>query len=276
MVCHSFSLFLKLRCLPPKILDCLIVARLSNDTRIVGNNLKMVACGRQFFFIRFVVVSSFTEIHRSMPRGVLKENLPTKICIICERPFTWRKKWERVWDEVTTCSKSCNRKRKARNRCDYGERQCSDSDSTDDKVVLAGDSLASVGSVTNMSIATDLDVEFPQREIVTEEEWNIQNEQSDISNENENGRDDDNGDDDGKFQLCNLSNDNSSIAPILDSFEAKALRRAEKKRKKAERRAQKMGLGDPTAGQKMCMLCSNSVNLLIRCTYDASGVWVSV
>ena len=177
---------------------------------------------------------------------------------------------------ANSAPKSCNRKRKARNRCDYGERQCSDSDSTDDKVVLAGVSLASVGSVTNMSIATDLDVEFPQREIVTEEEWNIQNEQSDTSNENENGRDDDNGDDDGKFQLCNLSNGNSSIAPILDSFEAKALRRAEKKRKKAERRAQKMGLGDPTAGQKPCTLCSNSVNLLIRCTYDASGVWVSV
>jgi hypothetical protein len=46
-----------------------------------------------------------------MPRGVKKENLPTKICVTCQRPFTWRKKWDRVWDEVTTCSKSCNRKR---------------------------------------------------------------------------------------------------------------------------------------------------------------------
>lgn len=47
-----------------------------------------------------------------MPRGVKKENLPSKICVVCNRPFTWRKKWERCWDEVTTCSKSCNCKRR--------------------------------------------------------------------------------------------------------------------------------------------------------------------
>ena len=29
-------------------------------------------------------------------RGVKKENLPSKICVVCNRPFTWRKKWERV------------------------------------------------------------------------------------------------------------------------------------------------------------------------------------
>eukprot|EP00956_Cyclotella_meneghiniana_P039271 scaffold168466_cov88-Cyclotella_meneghiniana.AAC.3 len=48
-------------------------------------------------------------------RGVKKENLPSKVCVVCNRPFTWRKKWERCWDEVTTCSKSCNSKRKGRN-----------------------------------------------------------------------------------------------------------------------------------------------------------------
>ncbi|GMI19391.1 hypothetical protein TeGR_g8824 [Tetraparma gracilis] len=47
-----------------------------------------------------------------MPRGVEKANLPTKVCAVCERPFTWRKKWERCWDEVTTCSKSCNAQRR--------------------------------------------------------------------------------------------------------------------------------------------------------------------
>ena len=47
-----------------------------------------------------------------MPRGVKKENLPAKICIVCDRPYTWRKKWERSWDEITTCSKSCNRRRR--------------------------------------------------------------------------------------------------------------------------------------------------------------------
>ncbi|MEP6341825.1 MAG: DUF2256 domain-containing protein [Maricaulaceae bacterium] len=40
-----------------------------------------------------------------------KQNLPTKICIVCERPFSWRKKWERVWDDVKYCSKRCQSER---------------------------------------------------------------------------------------------------------------------------------------------------------------------
>ncbi|MDF2158212.1 DUF2256 domain-containing protein [Algoriphagus sp. CAU 1675] len=36
-----------------------------------------------------------------------KENLPVKICAVCQRPFTWRKKWEKNWAEVKFCSKKC-------------------------------------------------------------------------------------------------------------------------------------------------------------------------
>ncbi|WP_158809109.1 DUF2256 domain-containing protein [Beijerinckia sp. L45] len=36
-----------------------------------------------------------------------KENLPTKICATCGRPFAWRKKWEKVWTEVRYCSDRC-------------------------------------------------------------------------------------------------------------------------------------------------------------------------
>ncbi|KAL1526910.1 hypothetical protein AB1Y20_015601 [Prymnesium parvum] len=39
-------------------------------------------------------------------------NLPVKVCVVCQQQFTWRKKWERCWDEVTTCSKRCNGERK--------------------------------------------------------------------------------------------------------------------------------------------------------------------
>ena len=48
-------------------------------------------------------------------------NLPVKTCVVCNRPFTWRKKWERCWDEVTTCSKSCNAARKREKRADGAE-----------------------------------------------------------------------------------------------------------------------------------------------------------
>mmetsp|Transcript_20637 Transcript_20637/g.38826 ORF Transcript_20637/g.38826 Transcript_20637/m.38826 type:complete len:112 (-) Transcript_20637:188-523(-) len=38
-----------------------------------------------------------------------KSNLPSKDCVVCGRPFTWRKKWERCWDEVKYCSDKCRR-----------------------------------------------------------------------------------------------------------------------------------------------------------------------
>ena len=40
-------------------------------------------------------------------KGVKKQDLPEKRCKTCGRPFTWRKKWERVWDEVKYCSDRC-------------------------------------------------------------------------------------------------------------------------------------------------------------------------
>jgi hypothetical protein len=42
-------------------------------------------------------------------KNVKKENLPQKICVVCNKPFTWRKKWERVWNEVKYCSERCSR-----------------------------------------------------------------------------------------------------------------------------------------------------------------------
>ncbi|UAB81395.1 DUF2256 domain-containing protein [Marixanthomonas sp. SCSIO 43207] len=40
-----------------------------------------------------------------------KEHLPTKICPVCNRPFTWRKKWERDWQHVKYCSKRCKKQK---------------------------------------------------------------------------------------------------------------------------------------------------------------------
>jgi hypothetical protein len=38
-----------------------------------------------------------------------KANLPEKNCQHCQRPFAWRKKWWRCWDEVKYCSERCKR-----------------------------------------------------------------------------------------------------------------------------------------------------------------------
>lgn len=38
-----------------------------------------------------------------------KPHLPEKICQHCQRPFSWRRKWWRCWDEVRFCSQACKR-----------------------------------------------------------------------------------------------------------------------------------------------------------------------
>ncbi|MCE2790126.1 MAG: DUF2256 domain-containing protein [Saprospiraceae bacterium] len=44
-----------------------------------------------------------------------KSDLPSKICRICGRPFSWRKKWEKQWDQIQICSERCRRNRNQRN-----------------------------------------------------------------------------------------------------------------------------------------------------------------
>ena len=38
--------------------------------------------------------------------------LPMKTCPVCLRQFTWRKKWERTWDDVRYCSDACRHQKK--------------------------------------------------------------------------------------------------------------------------------------------------------------------
>ena len=50
---------------------------------------------------------------RSHGKTVRKQDLPEKLCPACRRPFAWRKKWERCWEEVVYCSQRCRREGKA-------------------------------------------------------------------------------------------------------------------------------------------------------------------
>ncbi|MBE0471633.1 MAG: DUF2256 domain-containing protein [Methyloprofundus sp.] len=38
-----------------------------------------------------------------------KENLPKKVCIVCDRAFVWRKKWAQNWNDIKYCSERCRR-----------------------------------------------------------------------------------------------------------------------------------------------------------------------
>ncbi len=40
-----------------------------------------------------------------------EDDKPTKVCQTCGRSFTWRKKWERTWDQVRYCSDLCRREK---------------------------------------------------------------------------------------------------------------------------------------------------------------------
>ncbi|MEM8832131.1 MAG: DUF2256 domain-containing protein [Cyanobacteria bacterium P01_G01_bin.19] len=50
-----------------------------------------------------------------MARQRKKSDLPTKVCVVCDRPFTWRKKWEKCWDDVKYCSDRCRRRKQSVN-----------------------------------------------------------------------------------------------------------------------------------------------------------------
>ncbi len=47
------------------------------------------------------------QLHLNELKNTKKEFLPQTICLVCNRPFTWRKKWEKVWEEIKYCSEKC-------------------------------------------------------------------------------------------------------------------------------------------------------------------------
>ena len=51
------------------------------------------------------------SFNRDTYKGVKKQNLPSKLCLSCSKPFTWRKKWEKNWSDVKYCSNRCRNER---------------------------------------------------------------------------------------------------------------------------------------------------------------------
>jgi hypothetical protein len=42
-----------------------------------------------------------------------KAALPSKPCLVCGRPMSWRKAWAKNWAEVRYCSDACRKNKKA-------------------------------------------------------------------------------------------------------------------------------------------------------------------
>jgi hypothetical protein len=52
-------------------------------------------------------IVTFSRGPRAMPKMRPKADLPSKDCAACGRPFSWRKKWARDWENVRYCSDAC-------------------------------------------------------------------------------------------------------------------------------------------------------------------------
>lgn len=51
------------------------------------------------------------RMKNSKNKIVKKSDLPTKLCLHCMRPFTWRKKWANDWEQVLYCSDACKKQK---------------------------------------------------------------------------------------------------------------------------------------------------------------------
>ena len=202
--------------------------------------------------IRPTVCNSLA-LYNTMTHGVKKENLPSKMCVTCNRPFTWRKKWERCWDEVTTCSKGCNAKRRALAKKEGRDASGDQGDDDDDDEVaedtkkvadsellspLKGKSSSDDGErITNVSV-TDC-------------------KQSASRNE---GIDIDEDEDDDKPDAV--------IKP-----EKKLSRKKLQKLKMKEIESESPPKDGPTERTKVCAVCKGDMTHLFRCQWDASKQW---
>jgi hypothetical protein len=58
-------------------------------------------------------VSNDNRRRNQRRRKTMKPALPSKLCIVCLRPMTWRKKWAKNWADVKYCSAACRRAKDA-------------------------------------------------------------------------------------------------------------------------------------------------------------------
>ena len=221
-------------------------------------------------------------------KTIAKQNLPSKLCVVCERPFTWRKKWEANWDEVTTCSKSCNAKRKQQHKKQEKVQTTATPASSAAVVSVPKNTSGKYddGSSPFYKTAAVVSSSFPAPKIKdstspttsTVATTNCHEEESSLSvvASAQEGVEDDN--------ICSPNTGTSIVSSdeeeqdgeelVLDPKALKKLLRKQRKdsvkAQKQERRLKREGKTTQEVGRKECDLCDKSVDLLIRCTIDAT------
>jgi hypothetical protein len=226
---------------------------------VVYQSVSLIALRTCKQSIRPAICNSLA-LYNTMTHGVKKENLPSKMCVTCNRPFTWRKKWERCWDEVTTCSKGCNAKRRAlakKDGRDAGDDNGDDDDDDDDELAevkkkapdselispLKGKSSSDDGeSITKVSVKEGKQ-SAPHKEMV------------------------ENGDEDLE------EDDDDDKAEEIIKPEKKLSRKKLQKLKMKEIEGESPPKDGPTERTKVCTVCKGDKTHLFRCQWDASKQW---
>jgi hypothetical protein len=198
-----------------------------------------------------------------MTHGVKKENLPSKMCVTCNRPFTWRKKWERCWDEVTTCSKGCNAKRRALAKKDgrdasddHGDDDDDDDDGKFAKVKKKAPDSELISPLKGKSSSDD-------GESITEVSVKGGKQSAPLKETTE---------DRDAVDLERDDDDDDNAEAIIKPGK-KLSRKKLQKLKMKEIEGESPPKNGPTERTKVCAVCKGDMTHLFRCRWDASKQW---
>mmetsp|Transcript_165345 Transcript_165345/g.525437 ORF Transcript_165345/g.525437 Transcript_165345/m.525437 type:complete len:372 (+) Transcript_165345:76-1191(+) len=199
-------------------------------------------------------------------------NLPTKPCVTCNRPFTWRKKWEKCWDEVLTCSNRCKTERKTSSRkagaADGADDDDDKDDEDDEEEADEGEAKESTkprsaaGASLQAAVREGRPPAAPPRSQQATEGVRAGPDHSEEVDP-EQRRDED-----------ELASEDKEPDGELSKADARRVHKLAVKAEKEERRARRSGSPEAIAAKrKPCDICERPVDLLVRCTCDASGKW---
>lgn len=215
-------------------------------------------------------------------------NLAVKDCLVCGRPFTWRKKWERCWDEVLTCSNRCKTERRQRKSATPGGDKQQSSGKAGAAAAAAGAAAGVASSAARSSSPASCDEIVEESEIVVEladAEAAPEEEAEQYPRELQRSRKSALEEKLEKQEKVVASSAASAVADEVSDAEfaseeeaeqdPRELRRSRKSALKADRRARRAQSPQERAAakRKPCSLCAKAVDLLVRCRIDETKNW---